>query len=162
MNKAKPNKPTLYSLIIAAVILVTALVLRLVQTVETPKPVLAEVTVAGRTFQVEVADTAAKRTQGLSGRASLALNQAMYFPMPRPDIWAFWMKDMKFPLDIVWIRSGKVIGVAAEVPQPTGNEVPRTVMPDSPADAVLEINSNVAAQSSIVPGVDVTLRTLGK
>ena len=162
MNNVKPRKISTYSLVVAIAILATALVLRIVQAVDAHRPNLAEVTVVGRTFRAEVADTAAKQAQGLSGRAALASDQAMYFPMSRPDFWAFWMKDMRFPLDIVWIQDGKVIGVSAELPPPAQGEQPRTVVPPGPADAVLEINSGEAASDGIVPGVDVQLRSLGK
>jgi hypothetical protein len=162
MSQAKLRKPSTYSIVVASAILVTALVLRIVQAVDAQRPHLAEITVAGRIFRAEVADTAAKQTQGLSGRAALAPDQAMYFPMARPDRWAFWMKDMRFPLDIVWIQGGKVLGVAADLPPPNSGELPRTVVPEGPADAVLEINANQAAQSGIVPGVDVKIRSLGR
>ncbi|HEY4511303.1 MAG TPA: DUF192 domain-containing protein [Candidatus Paceibacterota bacterium] len=50
-----------------------------------------------------VADTDATLERGLSGRSALPPDQAMLFVFPEPQIYSFWMKDMKFPIDIAWL-----------------------------------------------------------
>ena len=47
-------------------------------------------------FLIEIADTAEERTRGLSGRLGLTPNRGMLFLFPKPDLYVFWMKDMKF------------------------------------------------------------------
>ena len=51
----------------------------------------------------EVADTEEKRRIGLSGREPLKEGQGMLFIFDKPDFYGIWMKDMNFPIDIVWI-----------------------------------------------------------
>ena len=71
----------------------------------------------------------------------------------------FWMPDMHFPLDMVWISSDcTVAGVTADVPHPAP-DTPRSELPIYPSDApvrfVLEINAGQAAQHGIAPGAPV-------
>lgn len=54
---------------------------------------------------LEIADTDCKLALGLSGRNSLATDTGMLFVFPKAGNYGFWMKDMRFPLDIVWIGS---------------------------------------------------------
>src|SRR5690348_9141485 len=53
-------------------------------------------------FTVTVADTPAVRAQGLSDTPSLAKNHGMLFVFQTPDRACFWMKDMRYNLDILW------------------------------------------------------------
>ena len=54
-------------------------------------------------ISVDIADTPEKRTQGLSGRTVLGENEGMFFVFDAPGRFSFWMKDMNFPIDIIWI-----------------------------------------------------------
>lgn len=103
-------------------------------------------------YQVEVADNDVARMQGLSGRSSLGKNKGMYFVFPYAETLSFWMKDMQFPLDIVWIKDQVVIGVSRNIPPPA----PETTLQDlihyvspQPADSVLELNANAASNIQI-------------
>lgn len=99
---------------------------------------------------VEVADTNEERAQGLSGRERLALGTGMLFVFEEPGIYGFWMKDMKFPIDIVWIdENWIVIGVEREVEPKT---FPKPFYPPSEVLYVLELNSGVAAELGIDMG----------
>ncbi len=60
-------------------------------------------------IRVEVADTNEERSAGLGGRESLGAMEGMLFVFDRPDFYVFWMKDMLFPLDIIWINKDKKI-----------------------------------------------------
>lgn len=162
MKPVLERKLSPYSIVVAVAILLTALSLRVYQTIEARRPNWAEVTILSRTWRAEVADTEAKRAQGLSDRSMLEADKAMYFPMPRPAIWSFWMKDMRFPLDIIWIQDGLVVDVDADVPEPATGEYPKTATPSAAADAVLEINAGQAALIGITPGTEVKFRSLGK
>jgi len=80
---------------------------------------MANVTIGGRSFSLEVADTAIERSRGLQGRAELADGNGMLFIFSEPVSADFWMKDTLIPLDLIWIADGKVAGITPDVqPQP--------------------------------------------
>lgn len=118
------------------------------------------VAVEGWTFNVDLANTAAKRIQGLSGRPKLADNEGMLFLFPTSTRQSFWMKDMQFPLDMIWIKGDTVVGVAANAPAPAPGtsilNLPQYVSPE-PVDKVLEINAGLAAKYGIGKGDTVTI-----
>ena len=58
---------------------------------------------------VEIVDTPKKRQQGLSGRDDLAENKGMLFVYTEPETIGIWMKDMKFPIDILWFNAEKEV-----------------------------------------------------
>jgi len=119
----------------------------------------ATLTIGGRIFNIEVRDTAAGRSQGLSGREALGENEGMLFTFGSPGDYGFWMKDMKFPIDIVWIRDGKVVGVTEDVPpEPEKTMLSLTsYYPPSPADTVLELRAGAVADYGIAAGNKVTI-----
>lgn len=60
----------------------------------------------------EVADSPAKRAQGLMYRKELAENKGMLFVFDEEVLPGFWMKNMEIPLDIIWISKDKrIIGI---------------------------------------------------
>lgn len=107
-----------------------------------PELETANLRIGEASFRVEIADTLRTRSQGLSSRASLAEDSGMLFIFNIPFSYPFWMKDMSFPLDMVWIRKGAVIGVTENVPPPSGNILTLpTYSPPGVIDEVLEINA---------------------
>jgi uncharacterized membrane protein (UPF0127 family) len=62
----------------------------------------------------------------------------MFFSYAKPAFYAFWMKDMRFSIDIVWILEGRIIAIDESVPFEPGGTGP-TLRPDSLVDAVLEV-----------------------
>ena len=153
-------KPSLRPLIVMAVVIVAAIGLRVKQYLDERRPVMADVTINGHVFHAEVANTPAKQELGLGQRDTLAPDAAMYFPMGGPQRWIFWMKDMRFPIDIIWISEGKVVDVTHDAPVPTPGQDLATYSPSDPADAVLEINAGLAGADGIVPGADAVLRVV--
>jgi hypothetical protein len=108
-------------------------------------------------MRLEVADTDASRMHGLSGRESLEPNAGMLFVFGHRGIYPFWMKGMKFPLDIVWIDDGKVVDVETlEPPSPYLN-IPPNHIPRGMADLVLEVNAGKAAELGLAKGAYVIL-----
>ena len=115
-------------------------------------------------FFVLVADTPEERARGLSGRPSLPRDWGMWFDLGRSTVPSFWMKDMRFPQDMVWIDAGlQVVGVTheAQVPEPgtPEQELPRYNAGSTPVRYVLEINGGLARELGIAPGQPV--RPLG-
>ncbi len=118
----------------------------------------SSVTVGGTTYIVEIADTPAKQELGLGQRDSLAQGRGMLFVFERPGNWGFWMKDTRFPLDMIWARAdGTVINVARNVATSTYAQNPPEVLYPTEPDAlyVLEVNAGAAAQ--VMPGQKMTI-----
>lgn len=103
-------------------------------------------------WRLEIADTDEERQQGLSGRDGLAPKTGMLFQFGKPGIYPFWMKDMKFALDIVWLDGDEVVEVATlKPPQETGF-IPAVHIPTHRADTVLEINAGEAERLGLIKG----------
>ena len=118
-----------------------------------PKPPGSVVQIGEASFRVDVAVTGAERSQGLSGRATLEPDTGMLFVYDSDGPRTFWMPDMHFPLDMIWIRSDCVVtGVTANVPNPPAS-TPRDQLPRYPSDGpvrfVLELNAGQAAAHGI-------------
>ena len=112
------------------------------------------VTVGSATVTVVVADTEALRTQGLSGKRSLAANEGMLFIFENPGVYGFWMKDMYFPIDIIWIDTNwKVSDISPGVDP---NTYPQAFFPKKPVRYVLEVPSGFAKEHGISVGMVVT------
>lgn len=95
-------------------------------------------------FSIEIADEPHEVRQGLSDRESLAVNAGVLFVFDQAKTQHFWMYNMNFPLDFVWINEGRVIGLDENIPHPAANggEIYRLSSPDI-ANMVLEINSGL-------------------
>ena len=113
------------------------------------------VDVGGTTVKAEVAADEKSRERGLSGRTSLAEGRGMLFVYPDRLVRTFWMKGMRFPIDIVWITRGKVTGVERNAPVPVGS-VP-VYSSGVPADHVLEVPAGWAGRHGADRGSRVTI-----
>lgn len=107
-----------------------------------------------QTIYVEVVNTDETRTLGLSGRESLSEGTGMLFDFTNTNVTkpSFWMKDMKFAIDIVWINNSKIIGITPNVPAPTDNQNLPTYPPPSNITHVLELPSGYAEKANIKVG----------
>ena len=65
------------------------------------------VKIAGQSIKVDLALTSEEQRQGLSGRSGLQRDEGMLFVFDRPGKYPFWMKDMNFPIDIIWFAPSK-------------------------------------------------------
>jgi uncharacterized membrane protein (UPF0127 family) len=102
------------------------------------------VTIRGARVAVEIADTPEKQALGLGEREDLAWDDGMLFPYDRPEFHAFWMKGMRFSIDIVWILKGRIVDIDANVPFEPDKNGP-TLRSPSLVDAVLEVPAGYAA-----------------
>ncbi len=94
--------------------------------------------VGDKTFIIEVADTEGEREQGLSYRESLPAQHGMLFIFEKPGLYGFWMKDMSFPIDMVWLdESYHIVDIAHSV---SPNSFPHVFYPPTPVKYVLETN----------------------
>lgn len=94
-------------------------------------------------FMIEVADNFMLHSKGLSGRASLCKDCGMLFVYSIPNKYGFWMNQMKFNLDFVFINDNKVVDLVSNVPYPKKGESPKIINSRVEFDKVLEINQGV-------------------
>lgn len=106
-----------------------------------------------KTIQIERADTLATRIQGLSGRKSLAPDTGMLFIFEKSDIYGFWMPDMYFAIDIIWIDvQKKIVHIEKNV---TPESYPKIFKPTTLAQYVLEVPAGFSDQNTIEVGDEV-------
>lgn len=91
-------------------------------------------------LKLELAKSQLSIVQGLSNRQQLAID-GMIFVLPIKKVWSFWMKDMLFNLDIVWLSSCKVVGWNLDLPAPRDGGRPIVVASPEPIDMVIELIS---------------------
>ncbi len=106
---------------------------------------IKSVILGGKTFSVEIAKTDMERERGLSLHVPLSDSQGMLFIFPTEGLYGFWMKDMLFPIDIVWIDSNlKIVHIEKDLSPET---YPKIFSPGAESLYVLEIP---AGQSDIL------------
>lgn len=103
-----------------------------------------------KTLQLEVVSTDELRAKGLSGREYLSANQAMWFEFNNSDVHCFWMKDMNFPIDIIWLNDQRKVVQIKENAQPSS--YPESFCPNEPSKYVLEVSAGLAKQENIAIG----------
>lgn len=119
------------------------------------------ITIGARTMIIEakVADKADERKKGLSGLDSLPLNQGMLFVFETKGNYVFWMKDVKFAIDIIWIdENKKVVDIAQNVaPEPKKDDNDLTLYrPRAEAMYVLETNAGLSTLHGLQIGDQVS------
>ena len=109
---------------------------------------------------VLLAKTNEEIQKGLSGSPALDNKKGMLFIFAQPFVYKFWMKDMSFPLDIIWINNGKVVDISKNTSNIFDPANPRFYKPSKPAQFVLEVNANFASNHQIKVGDAVTFNAL--
>jgi uncharacterized protein len=105
--------------------------------------------------QVEVADTPQELSDGLSRRPPLDPDRGMLFELPGTSRQPFWMKDMRFPIDIVWIANGRVVDISPRLPTPkpgTADSNLPLYRPRQPVDSALEVSAGWARENGVGAG----------
>jgi uncharacterized membrane protein (UPF0127 family) len=99
----------------------------------------------GTAATAELAVSDAERQLGLMFRPQINDDQAMLFIFEEEGTHAFWMKNMRFPIDILWLdKDRRIVHIEAQVPPCVQDPCP-SYPPDHPARFVLEIRSGGAA-----------------
>lgn len=113
----------------------------------------SSISIGETTVVVELADTPQKRERGLSGRNSLAPNTGMLFTFPKAEKQTFWMKDMRFALDFIWIHDHQVVGINENVLPPSQTNSRPVIVPSNvPIDMVLEVPAGFVGEHGIKNG----------
>lgn len=111
---------------------------------------IKSIKIAGQEVEVDLALTASEHERGLSGRMELKENEGLLFVFDRPGRHSFWMKDMNFPIDIIWLAPDmKVIYIKKDA---RPELYPETYEPTSDAKYVLEVVSGFSEKNSLKEG----------
>jgi uncharacterized membrane protein (UPF0127 family) len=137
-------------LILFPIITVCLIVYYYIPKLNSPAVETKEIFIGNTRIHAELADTPEKMTRGLSGRKYIDKNKGMIFSYNEPGIYSFWMKDMKFPIDIIWVGANeKIVDITkSAIPE----SYPKTFSSKEPAKYVIETNSGWCDQNNIKIG----------
>lgn len=108
----------------------------------------------GQNIPVYVVDTDEKRARGLGGLASIPVNYGMFFIFDDTNYQSIWMKDVLFPIDIVWIDENyKIVHIERNI---SPNTYPKIFTAPMLARFVLELNEGIAQSYHLKIGQKVT------
>ena len=139
--------------LIAAFVAILALIYAVAttQTAPTVSKYSEKIVIAEHPFKADIARTAADLQHGLSDSPQIAADQAMVFIFPTVSKWGIWMKDMNYPIDILWLDEAKKVQHIVEVAQP--DSYPETSFyPPSDARYVIELKSGTVKDKRITIG----------
>ena len=105
------------------------------------------VVIGDNEYIVNVADQFEQRQKGLSGQRSLCDTCGMYFVFDEVGIYQFWMKEMLFDIDVVWIRNGVVVDMQEHVSFLGGER--EIFSAGTPVDHVVELPAGTIARDRI-------------
>jgi O-antigen/teichoic acid export membrane protein/lipid II:glycine glycyltransferase (peptidoglycan interpeptide bridge formation enzyme)/uncharacterized membrane protein (UPF0127 family) len=117
----------------------------------------ATVRIGKKMIMAEVVRDTDSIRRGLSGRDFLDPEKAMLFVFPEPRRYRFWMRGMRFPIDIIWICDDTIVGITRRIAPKPDAPRPRFYYAPRKANYVLEVNAGYAEQNGIAVGDKITL-----
>lgn len=105
----------------------------------------------------EIADSSEEHRRGLAGRDELPEDRGMLFVFPGRSRQNFWMKGMKFSLDIIWIDDGQIIAIDKSA---DFRNQEKLYSPGRPIDYVLEVQAGWSDQNGVKAGDKVKIMDL--
>jgi uncharacterized protein len=124
-------------------------------------PITATATIANQLFELEVAQTPRQQEFGLMYRTFMPLNRGMLFPFQPAQPVKFWMKHCLISLDMIFLRQGTVVAIAAKAPPCEKTPCP-VYGPDEPVDQVIEVKGGRTAEISLKVGSKVEIKPVSK
>lgn len=115
---------------------------------------IIDLTIGNTNFKTEVAETDSQKQLGLSNRIGIGADQAMLFIFDKSGIYSFWMKDMNFAIDMIWINDQKKIVHIEKAVRP--DSFPKSFQSEVLAKYVLEVQENVTVNKNIKVGDSVS------
>jgi hypothetical protein len=143
MTKPASKKP-LWPLVVSLTIAILIIVVYGVWRHQNPTRTLRT---SNHSYQLIVAQTSATQEKGLGDRAKLPADEGMLFVFPDQAVQCFWMKNMQFSLDMIWLNSNK--RVEYELSNVSPKSYPKTFCPAQPAQYVIELNAGQANSADI-------------
>lgn len=119
------------------------------------------VTIGSHSFKVAVADSQQEQEIGLSKTKSISQDQGMIFLFKKPDYYSFWMKDMQFAIDIIYINQNTIVTIKSNA-QPSKDNAENLIIHTStePSDKVLEIQAGLSEKYKFKNGDKVKYENL--
>ncbi len=114
------------------------------------QPLKSFVTINNIPIEITKAKTESSREKGLSGRSLLAPDTGLFFIFEKEGSWGIWMKDMNFPIDVVWITKDKIISDIQENMSP--DTYPKVFLPTKKVLYVLEVPAGTVHQHDFKVG----------
>lgn len=116
-------------------------------------------TVNKQTFKLYLANSDKDRMIGLSEKSSMPQDYGMLFEFEKADYYPFWMKNMKFPIDIIFIKDNKIVTIYQNLQPPASAEDSLPILkPESEANKVLEINAGLSQKYNLKKGDEVQIK----
>lgn len=122
--------------------------------------VAATAEMKGEIFELEVAETPQEQSLGLMFRSALPDNRGMLFSFDPPQQTSFWMRDVPVPLDVVLLRKGEMVMIAASIPPCTAEPRPTYDPSGQLIDQAIEMRSGRAAEIGLRVGDRVNIKRL--
>ena len=111
-----------------------------------------EITINNVVIKIEIATTLEDQKQGLSDRESLNIDAGLLFVYDNYEVRNFWMKDMNFPLDILWIKDSSIVGFEQNIPIFNSQGQVNRIGSKVPVNRVLELNSGYIRKNGFKVG----------
>lgn len=115
--------------------------------------------VGGKSIDLEIANTPSERYLGLSGRREICLNCGMLFSFPKKEEQSFVMRNMNFPLDIIFIADEKIVKIYHNL-EPEGSDPQKVYSSEGPVDFVVELRGARARDLNLEEGDEITFPEL--
>jgi uncharacterized protein len=120
-------------------------------------PITAKAIIAKQSFDLEVAHKPQQQSIGLMYRTFLPPNRGMLFPFQPAQPVSFWMKHCRIALDMIFLREGKVVAIAANVPPCTADPCP-SYGPKTLVDQVIEVRGGRTAALGLKVGNSIEIQ----
>ena len=161
LNFLRSNLRTIISVVVGIVVvaLIIVVILSLLGGRAPFKPTQKAV-LGSHTFKIKAAVSEKEKEIGLSATKNLPNDYGMIFPFKEDGYYSFWMRDMKYPIDIIFINDGKIVKIFSKVSPPIANEGLKVYVSDKPSDTVLEINAGLSEKYKIKEGDSIKLSDL--
>ena len=113
------------------------------------------VELGGERIRVEVADNDEERARGLMFRDAMERGHGMLFVHEREEPQAYWMKNTRIPLDILYFDDDRrLVSQQRDVPPCSLSDNCPPYPSDAPARYVLELNAGEAARIGLEDGAE--------
>ena len=100
-------------------------------------------------YSLAISNTGEKRAKGLSNIELMSTSGGMIFIFDKLDFYYFWMKDMKFPLDFIFIKNNEIVDLLENIAVET---YPKSFTSKTKANKVIELNAGEIKKSGIKIG----------
>ncbi|MEO1095627.1 MAG: DUF192 domain-containing protein [Cyanobacteria bacterium J06638_28] len=123
-------------------------------------PITAEVELGGQKIGLEVARTRQQQSIGLMHRDAMPDDRGMLFPFAPARPVNFWMKNVRIPLDMVFIYEGQIVAIANDVPPCAADPCPSYGPERQLVESVIELRGGLAEELGLQVGDDVNIFVL--